>query len=384
MWECKYGKEPLDTRLFVLRLLKKIPVVILAAILGAACVGGPYFLTKVTFGPAKEYEAVSDFYIDYAVQESGEEYTNFNQMTWTQITSDDIFVDKILKHLAGKNAYMDEGATQLLPLCDMEKAAGITKEQLRDSLYATMLSDTRVVTTTVRTNDPALTMRIEAGLVQAMLEFGEEQKEIREVRIFTRPTKASLVAADVRTFRACMVGTVSFVFVTVLYLCLYYVLDEGIHIPATFERRFDIPMLGTIQSKELTALAKKLFAEKPVLLTADEAVDLARVKKELAERKIESGEAYRLEDLFGKQGTCAAKAEESPSANGIDELLGKKILLIVKAGAHNGKTIEKMLDFCEKCELQIAAALLWEADEKLIRAYEMPEHVLQVWRKNKD
>lgn len=381
MWECKYGKEPLDTRLFVLRFLKKIPVVILAAILGAACVGGPYFLTKVTFGPAKEYEAVSDFYIDYAVQENGEEYTGFNQTTWTQLVLDDVFVDKILIYMADKNAYMD---AQLLPVCDIEKAAGITKEQLRDSLYATMLSDTRIVTTTVRTNDPALTMRIEAGLAQAMLEFGEEQKEIADVRFLKRPAEASLVAADVRTFRACMVGTVAFVFVTVLYLCLYYVLDEGIHIPATFERRFGIPMLGTIQSKELTALAKKLLAEKPVLLTADEAVDLARVKKELAERKIESGEAYRLEDLFGKQGTCVAKAEESPSANGADELSGKKILLIVKAGAHNGKTIEKALDFCEKCELQIAAALLWEADERLIRAYEMPEHVLHVWRKNKD
>lgn len=381
MWECKYGKEPLDTRLFVLRFLKKIPVVILAAILGAACVGGPYFLTKVTFGPAKEYEAVSDFYIDYAVQESGEEYTGFNQTTWTQLVLDDVFVDKILIYMAGKNGYTD---AQLLPVCDMERAAGITKEQLRDSLYATMLSDTRIVTTTVRTNDPALTMRIEAGLAQAMLEFGEEQKEIADVRFLKRPAEASLVAADVRTFRACMVGTVSFVFVTVLYLCLYYVLDEGIHIPATFGRRFGIPMLGTIRSKELTVLAKKLLAEKPVLLTADEAVDLDKVKKELAERKIESGEAYRLEDLFGKQGTCVAKAEESPSANGIDELLGKKILLIVKAGAHNGKIIEKTLDFCEKCELQIVAALLWEADEKLIRAYEMPEHVLQVWRKNKD
>lgn len=381
MWECKYGKEPLDTRLFVLRFLKKIPVVILAAILGAACVGGPYFLTKVTFGPAKEYEAVSDFYIDYAVQENGEEYTGFNQTTWTQLVLDDVFVDKILIYMADKNAYMD---AQLLPVCDIEKAAGITKEQLRDSLYATMLSDTRIVTTTVRTNDPALTMRIEAGLAQAMLEFGEEQKEIADVRFLKRPAEASLVAADVRTFRACMVGTVSFVFVTVLYLCLHYVLDEGIHIPATFGRRFGIPMLGTIRSKELTVLAKKLLAEKPVLLTADEAVDLDKVKKELAERKIESGEAYRLEDLFGKQGTCVAKAEESPSANGIDELLGKKILLIVKAGAHNGKIIEKTLDFCEKCELQIAAALLWEADEKLIRAYEMPEHVLQVWRKNKD
>ena len=68
----------------------------LAALLGALCIGGPYFLRKVTFGPAKEYEAVTDFYIDYAVQESGEEYTYFNQTTWTQLITDDVFTDKIL------------------------------------------------------------------------------------------------------------------------------------------------------------------------------------------------------------------------------------------------------------------------------------------------
>ena len=46
MWECRYGKEPLNTRLFVLQLIKKIPVILVAAALGAVCIGGPYFLMK--------------------------------------------------------------------------------------------------------------------------------------------------------------------------------------------------------------------------------------------------------------------------------------------------------------------------------------------------
>ena len=91
MWECNYGKEPLDIRLLVLRFLRKSPLILAAALLGALCVGGPYFLVKVTFGPAREYEAVTDFYIDYALQETGEEYTYFNQTTWTQLITDDVF-----------------------------------------------------------------------------------------------------------------------------------------------------------------------------------------------------------------------------------------------------------------------------------------------------
>ena len=35
MWECNYGKEPLDIRLLVLRFLRKSPLILAAALLGA-------------------------------------------------------------------------------------------------------------------------------------------------------------------------------------------------------------------------------------------------------------------------------------------------------------------------------------------------------------
>jgi len=409
MWECNYGKEPLDIRLFMLRLFRKAPVIVLAAFLGALCIGGPYFLRKVTFGPAKEYEAVTDFYIDYAVQENGEEYTYFNQTTWTQLITDDVFTDKILSYMSGIGTSEGGKAMQEVSLPGMEEAAGITKQQLREYLYATMLSDTRIVTTTITTNDPEMTMKIEEALILAMEDFGKEQKEIREVRILQEPEEASLVIADVRTFRACMLGAVIFVFVTVLYLSVYFVLDEGIHIPATFERRFGVPMLGTICSGELPVLAKKLFSEerqyrRPLLAAVDEKADVERVREALAERGIEAEADDKLNEILerlyrkapggAKGGEFEKKAgikkkremdEESEGAPEISagkclkELQGKRLLLIVKAGAHNGKRTEKLLDFCRKCDLEVGAALLWEADEKLIGIYEAPEHVLHAW-----
>ncbi len=407
MWECNYAGEPLDIRLLVLRFLRKSPVILLAAFLGAVCIGGAYFLKKVTFGPAKEYEAVTDFYIDYAVQENGEEYTYFNKTTWTQLITDDVFTDKILTHMSEMELSAEaddsqaadsrdvEGWSGSLP--DAEKTAGITKQELRGYLYATMLSDTRIVTTTITTNDPELTMKIEKALLQAMEDFGREQKEIAEVRILQKPAEAALVIAAVRTFRACMLGMVIFVFITVLYLLIYFVLDDGIFIPAAFERRYKVPMLGTVNSGELPILTKKLFSEErtfcePVLVTADEGVILEHAKKTLAESGVKTvvdeninGILFKLYHGISEDGgpmkpekeidrQTERLAEECFEASG-----NKKLLLAVKAGAHNGKRIEKFLDFCKKCDLDVTAALLWEADEMLIRAYEMPEHVLYAW-----
>lgn len=444
MWECNYAGEPLDIRLLVLRFLRKSPVILLAAFLGAVCIGGAYFLKKVTFGPAKEYEAVTDFYIDYAVQENGEEYTYFNQTTWTQLITDDVFTDKILTHMSemelsaegddlqevssqgggndsqevssqgagnnsrevfSQNAEADDSQAADSrdvegwsgSLLDAEKTAGITKQELRGYLYATMLSDTRIVTTTITTNDPELTMKIEKALLQAMEDFGREQKEIAEVRILQKPAEAALVIADVRTFRACMLGMVIFVFITVLYLLIYFVLDDGIFVPAAFERRYKVPMLGTVNSGELLILTKKLFSEEgtfcePVLVTADEGVILEHVKKTLAESGVKTvvdeninGILFKLYHGISEDGGPMKPEKEIDTqterlAEECFEAAGnKKLLLAVKAGAHNGKRIEKFLDFCKKCDLDVTAALLWEADEMLIRAYEMPEHVLYAW-----
>lgn len=359
MWECNYGKEPFDMRLFVLRFLRKSWMLFLAAFLGALLVGGPYFLRKVTFGPAKEYEAVTDLYIDYAVQETGEMYTYINQHTWNQLVKDDVFTDRILSSMSGLDR-------EDVSLEEQEKAAGVTKSELREYLYATMLSDTRIVTTTVTTNSPELTMRINKALIQAMFAFGAEQKEIAEVRILHEPVKADQVIADVRTFRACMLGVVIFVFVTALTMLLYYVLDEGIYIPATFERRYGVYMLGTIRSAELPVAAGKLFTEKPTIVSVYKQEDLNQVKTALQERGVETAGISELEQLPQEE-----------------------ILLIVKAGVHNGKPIEKALDFCKKCGLRVSAALLWDADEGLIRAYELPEHVFRAkkavkQRKNED
>ena len=80
MWECKYGKEPLDTRLCFLRLVQKWWLVLLAAVAGAILFGGIYFLTHVVYGPAREYVAESEFYIEYVGAVTQEQqYTYYNK-----------------------------------------------------------------------------------------------------------------------------------------------------------------------------------------------------------------------------------------------------------------------------------------------------------------
>ena len=45
------------------------------------------------------------------------------------------------------------------------------------------------------------------------------------------------------------------------------------------------------------------------------------------------------------------------------------VILVVKAGLHAGKPLEYILEYFAAQDIQVSAALLWDADEALIRSY---------------
>ena len=52
------------------------------------------------------------------------------------------------------------------------------------------------------------------------------------------------------------------------------------------------------------------------------------------------------------------------------ELRGAEgILLVVRAGAHGGRQFERVLEYLQQQDCKVTAAILWKADEKLIRWY---------------
>ncbi len=226
MWECKYGKEPLDTRLCFLRLLGKSWLLIVMALAGAVVFGGFYFLTHVVYAPQREYVAESEFYIEYVNAVTQEQqYTFYNKETWESLIHTDIFMDEVM---AGVTANLD---------------GEVTREEIAAAVFATLLTDVRIVHVTVTTNSPELTMIITDSLESAFVKFGELQREIDTIRPILIPDSATLTAFDNRTVQACILGAVVSVCFTLFFMYVYVVLDTSIYIPVEFERRYGIPMV---------------------------------------------------------------------------------------------------------------------------------------------
>lgn len=228
MWECKYGREPLDTRLCFLRLVRKAWLVLVMAAAGALLFGGIYFVRTVVYAPAREYKTESEFYIEYknAVTQE-QQYTFYNKETWESLIHTDVFLDEIMAQLQEQTQDLD---------------SEMTRQDVQNAISATLLTDVRIVHVTVNTLSPVWTMALTNSLEAAFEKFGQQQREIDEIRAILIPKEASFTPIDNRTGRACILGAVVFTCFMLFFLYLYVVLDTSVYIPIEFERRFAIPM----------------------------------------------------------------------------------------------------------------------------------------------
>lgn len=354
MWECSYAKEPLDLKLLLLRLARKLWLLLLAGVLGGGVAGGGYYLGKVILGPKAMYEATTAYYVDYAIDPTTENvYTAINNFTWNTLVKMDTFTNVVLSNLK-----RDESGGIIGYLEKQE----LTKEQLVQYLSADLPSDWRMPIGKVATETPELTMNLSEALESAFLKFGSDQKEINEIRVIDRPTQANLVKNDVRTLRAFITGIVLTLFFVGLAIIVYFIIDDSIYIPSTFEYRYGIPMLGTVKSLEIRQNFNYLFREMTsIAVTAvDSEISLFDVKEQM--------EHILGDSIKEKTFICIPSTEQCPEAvERLRETEGR--LLVVRPGARDGKRVEHMVQFMEKQNCKVTAALLWNADERLIRLY---------------
>lgn len=350
MWECDFADEPVDVKLLALFFMRKIWMCVAGILAGALLAGGGYFLKNVALAPEREYQTVGEVYVDYVWEDAyGISRSNLNEEEWKALVKTDVFVEDIVEQLAVQGILLE-------------------KPFVRESVDASLVSDSRIVTTTVVTDAPELSAAIGCALQKALLHFGEDNTRIERIRVLTEPVETRIVVHDIRTLQAAILGAVLGGLLSVGALLLYFVLDDSVYLPASFERRYHIPMLGTAASKDLAAnLDYLLRGCTKAAVTAVEAdipvEEIAGLLQEKAADKAEEGEAKgRL--LVSACGCVEAEPEKAEALRRAD-----CVVLAVAAGRHDGKRIEKTLGFLKKQGVRVAGAFLWNADERLLKRY---------------
>lgn len=352
-----YGKEPFDLKLTVLRLVRNLPGLIAATLAGTLVFGGGYYCKNVLLQGEKEYSAVSVYKVEYVDEpsKSGDYY--INEMTWNTYVHSTDFLDAVMNHLMADTAAYDFWYVQ-------------SREHLSGMIEAKLDSDLHVPSTIVTTELSGWSVLVAAAVEETMAqEFAEGNREIAAIHVMTPAEAAVEVLPDVRPMRAFVLSAILSGFFAVTVFLILEIGSADIWLPAVLRRRYGLAAAGTLKSRELSSNLAYRFAGKKraALCAADEHTDIAEVGNALKNVMDGVMEGVMDDVMETEWIPMPQPLFNGESARTLREMDG--VLLVVRAGSHAGKPLERVLEYFTEQDIQVTAALLWEADEWLIRAY---------------
>ena len=335
MTEKEWMKEGIDLKLTALLYRKKLWISIVCALAGAIFAGGLYFLVHVVYAPAREYEAVSKLYLTFAPEDDGDAHQYYNGYTWNDLMGTEPILDKIMEELGG--AYP-------------------SREDVKTKITADILSDIRLLTVTVTTNDPAETEDIIRASENALVRFGEEMVEFDKIEVIEHG-QASLVVVENETVRAVIAGLVIGFLLSLLGLAFACIVDDSVYVPSDFEKRYGYPVLGvtfagneTLGKAELEEHLQAVKMKKACVIT----VDTAAFPENFSEMAKEA--AFKEKEAASKE--CEVSGQENAG-----------IILEIPYGKGNGKIVERCVAEVAFRGCEILGAVITGADEGLYRLY---------------
>lgn len=376
--EASYGKEPFDLRLEVLCLCRNLWKILAVTVLGTVLFGGGYYVKNVLQQPDPGYAASSTYKVEYFENPNAAGAYYINEATWNSLIHTGEFLDGVETHL---QEAADRGETKAAEVLAMGR------ESISGALSATLPSDFSIPMTKATLQEPAESVALAAAVEETMCnEFAETIAEIRLIKVLDHGNLAEAVVPDVRSVRAVILAAILSLFFAVVISLLWELSCDSIWLPATLRRRYGLKDLGTVHSAGLAENVKYLLQKVTerknignkdtgnestgkVELTAmvcgilpgeDPAEVISQLRTAVTAEDVKNSEEWQFTAVPSPL-LCPESAETLRGADAV--------ILAVPAGPHVGKQLEAVLEYLAAQDCTIDGALLWNADEELIRRY---------------
>lgn len=319
----RYADAGMDMKKWILMLLHRFWMVLAAAAAGAVLGGIIYTVVHTVPESEREYRAVSKVYLDFATDESGQVYQEYNGYTWNDLMITDPILDLTMSYLS----------------------EDYTREEVMEATEATILSDLRLLTVTITTNHADRTDAILAATDQALEEYGNTAKEFVQIQAI-QTTQASLVVADSRLVQAVVLGLVISVAVVLLGMLLYYVLDDRILVASDVKQVTDVPFIGYT----FTDITEDVAVSR---LQSDYDRMMAYLRRKHGE--IPEISVNRMDEI------ATGQSDQAENVNGV--------VLVIPYGKVHGTFLSYLIDQYRVRECKIVGVAIADADAKFISRY---------------
>lgn len=351
-------EENLDLKSFYLRLLKKLWMIPVAAIVGALLGLGIYYLATVTFGPGVEYASESRFDVEFAYDEEGMTMVDhYNAGTWKQKLTDDNIMEETLKDLEAEGVLVE-------------------RELLEESIEADTPFDPRVLVITVKNTDKELVDKVTAAIDENIEKFGADRPNVfRSIKLTAKGVTKPVSHRD-RSLVAAIFGAIVAALALLFALLLADAVDDAIYVPEECERRYKIPTLGVISEagsindilkNELTDSFDQYVqgAENVYFISTDSLKDYERSSKDLEVLKSVLGEGRS--ECVSKLTPMEIPGKVLENYRKINESGG--VVLAVPMGKKLGTMTDHVISQLKKHNCPVLGILIVRADAGFIKRY---------------
>lgn len=347
----RYMREGLDLKRIYLLIKEKLWVFVAGIIAGAVLGAGIYLLVSLVFAPEREYQSISKIYLNFNCEPE-----DFNQLSYNGYTWNDLMItDPIL------NYTMENLPTE------------VSREMVIQATKAEILSDIRLLTVTITTSQPELTAKIMEATQDALVHLGETDELFESIEIYSTGEPKQIVW-DNRTLSAAVSGAVVALFVLIVGVGFFYVLDDSVYVGSDLEKGYGVPAIGVFTESEpgtFQSYSNEIFAnysylckgsKNIALISVDSGGDAEKAKQTL--NKVLSMEKPTNEYM----NIPVAMPEDVPQVyEEIRKMDGA--LLIVRFGNRNGKRLERSIENLKKQDCKVFGAIIVEADAKYLKSY---------------
>lgn len=341
MWECEYSREPVDYRLLWLRFLRKIWIIPIAMLAGIVLVAACHYYARTVARGGRTYQTESVFYIDFAEDAQGEKYDYYNYFTWGEVIHTDFFMDQVYEEMAGE----------------------LSMDEIISYITATIDSDVRYLYVRCNTHSPELSMKLASVMEEIVPKFADIRKEIRSIEIAKAGDGAS-DSSKLRIGNACFLGGGLGLGISLFWILAALTVDTAVYIPSAIEKRYHVTCLGAPFMPEFAANWKYVLK------------DAVKIAKVFVDEDFRDEEFEIPGDKKRKVVSFRNPAEHPEELDRIREC--EEVLLVLKAGRKNDKMFERVLEQLGRQDIRVTAAVLADADEKLLSAYYRSRHAKPV------
>lgn len=244
--------EGIDLERLIRQMLKKLWLILLFVILGAAAGCALYGISKKINEPKQIYIKYDRYYIDFDLMKDASLPDYFNAFTWNTVLRTDIIMDLVLEY----NPSLEPRLVD----------AYITGE---------IKSDVRLLSLIFEGDSIELIKEMSEAYAYAMEKFGEKTNAIKSVTSWDNGDILPTTRFD-RWLGAATLGGIIALVASIFGMLLYYIVDDRIYDERDWIKRYsDIPWLGKKGSKEYELNSAAILGDSNYFILATKDFDFS-------------------------------------------------------------------------------------------------------------